>query len=45
MHRPASTPLQVRAVDGRGEAQPELRAEPFPNGATGWHTVVVTITR
>ncbi len=36
--------LEVRATDGLGEVQPEVRAEPFPNGATGWHSVVVTVT-
>jgi DMSO/TMAO reductase YedYZ molybdopterin-dependent catalytic subunit len=34
--------FQVRANDGEGVIQPEARAEPFPDGATGWHTVVVT---
>ena len=36
--------LEVRATDATGETQPEARAEPFPNGATGWHSVVVTVT-
>jgi DMSO/TMAO reductase YedYZ molybdopterin-dependent catalytic subunit len=33
--------LQVRATDADGATQPERRVTPFPNGATGWHTVVV----
>ncbi|MFY1690160.1 molybdopterin-dependent oxidoreductase [Plantactinospora sp. WMMB782] len=35
--------LRVRAVDGRGEVQTGQRATPFPSGATGWHTVSVTV--
>ncbi len=35
--------LQVRASDASGVIQTEARAEPFPNGATGWHSVVVTV--
>nr|WP_269809477.1 molybdopterin-dependent oxidoreductase [Kineosporia rhizophila] len=35
--------LQVRAVDGDGEVQIEERAEPFPNGSSGWQSVVVTV--
>jgi DMSO/TMAO reductase YedYZ molybdopterin-dependent catalytic subunit len=36
--------LEVRATDGTGTTQPEDRAPPFPDGATGWHSVVVTVT-
>jgi DMSO/TMAO reductase YedYZ molybdopterin-dependent catalytic subunit len=36
--------LEVRATDGGGAIQPEDRAEPFPDGATGWHSVAVTVT-
>ncbi|MDG4784788.1 molybdopterin-dependent oxidoreductase [Micromonospora sp. WMMD1102] len=35
--------LRVRAVDGGGEVQTGQRAAPFPSGATGWHTVSVTV--
>lgn len=35
--------LEVRATDADGAIQPEERTEPFPNGATGWHAVVVTV--
>lgn len=28
-----------RATDGTGETQTEERARPFPNGASGWHSV------
>ncbi|MEV6971780.1 molybdopterin-dependent oxidoreductase [Hamadaea sp. NPDC051192] len=36
--------LRVRATDGTGRTQPEQRATPFPDGATGWHTLAVTVT-
>ena len=35
--------LSVRATDGVGDTQPETITEPFPKGATGWHTVAVTV--
>ena len=35
--------LTVRATDQNGEVQTEERAEPFPNGASGWHTLQVFI--
>lgn len=34
--------LQVRATDMTGMTQTDQRAEPFPKGATGWHTITVT---
>jgi hypothetical protein len=33
----------VRATDATGEVQPEGRTTPFPEGARGWHTIVVTV--
>jgi hypothetical protein len=36
--------LQVRATDGTGELQEENPTPPAPDGATGWHTVVVTVS-
>jgi DMSO/TMAO reductase YedYZ molybdopterin-dependent catalytic subunit len=36
---PGEHRLQVRAADGTGETQPEEHAPPFPDGATGYHTV------
>jgi DMSO/TMAO reductase YedYZ molybdopterin-dependent catalytic subunit len=36
--------LQVRATDRTGAIQTEDRAEPFPDGATGHHTIVVRVT-
>ncbi|MFV2083275.1 molybdopterin-dependent oxidoreductase [Micromonospora sp. LOL_021] len=35
--------LQVRATDGTGATQPELRQPVAPDGATGWHSVRVTV--
>jgi DMSO/TMAO reductase YedYZ molybdopterin-dependent catalytic subunit len=36
--------LQVRATDQAGVTQPSRRAQVFPSGATGWDSVVVTVT-
>jgi hypothetical protein len=41
---PGRHTLEVRATDGTGATQPEDRAPPFPDGATDWHSVVVTVT-
>jgi hypothetical protein len=35
--------LQVRAVDRQGQVQDEKRRGVFPSGATGWHSIVVTV--
>ncbi|WP_213009854.1 molybdopterin-dependent oxidoreductase, partial [Paractinoplanes toevensis] len=35
--------LSVRATDRTGAAQTAARATPFPNGATGLHTITVTV--
>ena len=35
--------VAVRATDGDGETQPEERRDPLPDGATGWHTIRVTV--
>ncbi|GAA2357683.1 oxidoreductase [Catellatospora methionotrophica] len=40
---PGGHSLRVRATDGTGQTQPEQRAAPFPDGATGWHTLAVTV--
>ena len=40
---PGGHSIRVRATDGTGETQPEERTEPLPDGATGWHTVRVTV--
>jgi DMSO/TMAO reductase YedYZ molybdopterin-dependent catalytic subunit len=35
--------IECRATDRTGATQTDKRAAPFPNGATGWHSVVVTV--
>ncbi|WP_122260920.1 molybdopterin-dependent oxidoreductase [Ornithinimicrobium cerasi] len=35
--------LSVRATDGAGEVQTDLPAPPAPDGASGWHTVRVSV--
>jgi DMSO/TMAO reductase YedYZ molybdopterin-dependent catalytic subunit/uncharacterized MnhB-related membrane protein len=42
--RPGLHTLQARATDGTGATQPSRRAQPFPNGASGWDSTVVTVT-
>ncbi|NJQ15256.1 molybdopterin-dependent oxidoreductase [Streptomyces bohaiensis] len=40
---PGSHRLEVRATDSSGETQTEERVGTVPDGATGWHSVVVTV--
>ncbi|TCJ19852.1 molybdopterin-binding oxidoreductase [Rubrobacter taiwanensis] len=40
---PGEHTLQVRATDGTGETQTAERSAPAPAGATGYHTVNVTV--
>jgi DMSO/TMAO reductase YedYZ molybdopterin-dependent catalytic subunit len=40
---PGSHTLRVRATDGTGAVQPEQRVTPFPDGATGWHTITAMV--
>lgn len=35
--------ITVRATDGEGEVQTTKTAKPFPSGATGLHTIAVTV--
>jgi DMSO/TMAO reductase YedYZ molybdopterin-dependent catalytic subunit len=35
--------ISVRATDGNGVLQEELRSRPAPDGARGWHTVTVFV--
>jgi len=35
--------LEVRATDGEGVVQTAERAEPFPDGATGQHSIVIQV--
>lgn len=41
---PGSHSVQVRATDKSGRTQTEQRADPVPDGATGWPTVIFTVT-
>ncbi len=41
--RPGSHRLEVRATDRDGRVQTERRAPVAPDGASGWHSVVVTV--
>jgi DMSO/TMAO reductase YedYZ molybdopterin-dependent catalytic subunit len=40
---PGEHRLQTRAIDGEGEVQIEEPAPPAPDGATGWHEVIVDV--
>jgi DMSO/TMAO reductase YedYZ molybdopterin-dependent catalytic subunit len=40
---PGSHRLAVRATDGTGAVQPVERVTPFPDGATGRHTITVSV--
>jgi DMSO/TMAO reductase YedYZ molybdopterin-dependent catalytic subunit len=35
--------ITVRAIDGKGVLQTEKQAPPDPDGASGWHTITVTV--
>lgn len=41
---PGSHDIAVRAYDGNGTLQTEERVAPLPNGATGWHSVIVLVS-
>ena len=41
---PGPHTLTVRATDGAGEVQTQEKANPIPNGASGWHSRQVTVT-
>ncbi|WP_250291879.1 molybdopterin-dependent oxidoreductase, partial [Frankia sp. CiP1_Cm_nod1] len=41
---PGSHALEVRATDRTGYTQTDRRAGTIPDGATGWHSVVVSVT-
>ncbi|SCF17906.1 DMSO/TMAO reductase YedYZ, molybdopterin-dependent catalytic subunit [Micromonospora saelicesensis] len=40
---PGEHRLQVRATDATGETQTERTQDVVPDGATGWHTITVTV--
>jgi DMSO/TMAO reductase YedYZ molybdopterin-dependent catalytic subunit len=41
--KPGQYTLQVRATDGTGETQTAKEAPPHPSGASGYHTIGVTV--
>ena len=41
--QPGEYTLKVRATDGEGETQTKEEAAPIPSGATGYHTIEVTV--
>jgi DMSO/TMAO reductase YedYZ molybdopterin-dependent catalytic subunit len=41
--KPGEYTIQVRATDGNGETQTASKAPPHPSGATGYHTMYVTV--
>jgi hypothetical protein len=40
---PGAHTIEVRATDGTGALQTEQRADPVPDGASGWQSVMVTV--
>jgi hypothetical protein len=36
-------PLKVRATDGTGQIQTEKATDPLPDGATGYHSVMLRV--
>ncbi len=41
--RPGRHDIRVRATDGEGHTQTGERSAPRPDGATGYHTIIVTV--
>ncbi|MFD5417395.1 molybdopterin-dependent oxidoreductase [Streptomyces sp. NPDC127069] len=41
---PGGHTVTVRATDGTGQVQTERRTRTIPDGASGWHSVFVTVT-
>jgi hypothetical protein len=35
--------VTVRATDDQGTLQARISTDPYPTGATGWHSVVYTV--
>lgn len=40
---PGRHEIACRATDGNGNTQTETRTRPIPNGASGWHSIVVFV--
>ena len=43
MATPGRHDIACRATDGTGQTQTETRAQPIPDGASGWHSIVVLV--
>lgn len=43
MAAPGRHDIACRATDGTGQTQTETRAQPIPDGASGWHSIVVLV--
>jgi DMSO/TMAO reductase YedYZ molybdopterin-dependent catalytic subunit len=41
--KPGTYNVACRATDGTGASQTDARAQPIPNGASGWHSIVVLV--
>jgi hypothetical protein len=41
---PGNHTAEVRATDRNGRTQTEERAEPIPDGASGWHSSQFTVS-
>ena len=41
---PGDHQIRVRATDNEGETQTSQEEPPAPNGATGWHTIHVSVS-
>jgi hypothetical protein len=41
--KPGDYTIQVRATDGEGETQTAQEAPPHPSGASGYHSIGVTV--
>jgi Oxidoreductase molybdopterin binding domain len=40
---PGNHTIACRATDGTGQVQTDQRANPIPDGASGWHSIVVLV--
>jgi len=40
---PGTYLVKARAVDGNGDVQTALEADPLPDGATGYHSIIVRV--
>lgn len=43
--RPGEHTVRVSATDGEGQRQTKRRQDSYPNGATGWHEITITVQK